>query len=142
MLRLMGDLLNLIRCFVIGLFRSRDALEAENVTLRHQLNVLHRKAPKRVVFSNFDRFVFPPARLRCSRTSPSCNVTSDGRKIRSMFQLIFESHRSTCGGAVVAFRRDNLCSPMLLPLGRASLIANITVLIEIIGRADAICFTC
>jgi hypothetical protein len=26
--------------------------------LRHQLNVLQRKAPKRLVFSNFDRFVF------------------------------------------------------------------------------------
>ena len=26
--------------------------------LRHQLNVLRRKAPKRLVFSNFDRFVF------------------------------------------------------------------------------------
>src|SRR5262249_27092132 len=39
------------------LFRSRVALEAENVTLRHQLNVLQRKAPKRLVFNNFDRFV-------------------------------------------------------------------------------------
>src|SRR5262245_48651648 len=58
MLRLMGDLLKLIWCFVIGLFRSRDALEAEIVALRHQLNVLRRKAPKRLVFSNFVRFIF------------------------------------------------------------------------------------
>jgi transposase InsO family protein len=57
MLRLMGDLLKLIWCFVIGLFRSRDALEVEIVALRHQLNVLRRKAPKRLVFNNFDRFV-------------------------------------------------------------------------------------
>jgi hypothetical protein len=57
MLRLMGDLLKLIWCILTRLFRSRVALEAENVTLRHQLNVLRRKAPKRVVFSNFDRFV-------------------------------------------------------------------------------------
>src|SRR5262249_42528830 len=56
--RLMGDLLKLIWCFVIGLFRSRDALEAEIVALRHQLNVPRRKAPKRLVFSNCDRFVF------------------------------------------------------------------------------------
>jgi hypothetical protein len=54
----MGDLLKLIWCFVIGLFRSRTVLEAEILTLRHQLNVLRRKAPKRFVFSNFDRFVF------------------------------------------------------------------------------------
>jgi transposase InsO family protein len=57
MLRLMRDLLKLIWCILTRLFRSRVALEAENVTLRHQLNVLRRKAPKRVVFNNFDRFV-------------------------------------------------------------------------------------
>jgi integrase-like protein len=33
-------------------------LEAEILTLRHQLNVLRRKAPKRLAFSNFDRLVF------------------------------------------------------------------------------------
>jgi hypothetical protein len=58
MLRRMGDLLKLIWCFVIGLFRSRAALEAEIVALRHQLNVLRRKAPKRVAFNTFDRVVF------------------------------------------------------------------------------------
>ena len=58
MLRLMGDLLRLIWGFVIGLFRSRASLETEILTLRHQLNVLRRKAPKRLAFSNFDRFVF------------------------------------------------------------------------------------
>src|SRR5262245_59263493 len=58
MLRLMGDLLKLIWCFVIGLVRSRTVLEAEIVALRHQLNVLRRKAPKRFVFSDFDRLVF------------------------------------------------------------------------------------
>src|SRR5215472_5929096 len=57
MLRLMGDLLKLIWCILARLFRSRVALEAEMVALRHQLNVLQRKAPKRLVFNNFDRFV-------------------------------------------------------------------------------------
>ena len=37
---------------------SRASLEVEIVTLRHQPNVLQRKAPKRLVFSNFDRLVF------------------------------------------------------------------------------------
>src|SRR5262249_45142462 len=58
MLRLMGEMLKLIWCFAIGLFRSRAALEAEIVMLRHQLNVLRRKAPKRLVFRNLDRLVF------------------------------------------------------------------------------------
>jgi hypothetical protein len=40
------------------LFRSRAALQTENLVLRHQLNVLRRRAPKRVVVSNLDRLVF------------------------------------------------------------------------------------
>jgi hypothetical protein len=48
----------LIWCAVIGLFRSRAALEAEILVLRHQLNMLRRKAPKRLVFSSIDRLVF------------------------------------------------------------------------------------
>ena len=54
----MRDLLNLIRWMLLGLFRSRTWLEAENLALRHQLNVLHRRSPKRPVFSNFDRVIF------------------------------------------------------------------------------------
>jgi hypothetical protein len=52
MLRLMGDMLKLIWWMVIGLFRSRASLEAEIVALRHQLNALRRKSPKRLAFSN------------------------------------------------------------------------------------------
>jgi hypothetical protein len=58
MLAPMGDILKLVWWAVIGLFRSRASLEAEILTLRQQLNVLQRKAPKRVAFSTFDRLVF------------------------------------------------------------------------------------
>jgi hypothetical protein len=54
----MADMLKLIWWAVVGLFRSRASLEAENLTPRHQLNVLQRKSPKRAAFSNFDRLVF------------------------------------------------------------------------------------
>jgi hypothetical protein len=54
----MGDVLKMIWWVVTGLLRSRASLEAEIVALRHQLNVLRRKAPKRAAFNNFDRFVF------------------------------------------------------------------------------------
>jgi hypothetical protein len=54
----MVDLLRLVWCLVTGLFRSRAALQAEIVVLRHQVNVLRRKSPKRLVFSNIDRLVF------------------------------------------------------------------------------------
>src|SRR5262245_50400986 len=54
----MADLCRLIWCVVAGLFRSRAALRAEIFILRHQLNVLRRKSPKRLVFSNIDRLNF------------------------------------------------------------------------------------
>jgi hypothetical protein len=40
----MGNFCRLIWCGLIGLFRSRAALEAEILMLRHQLNVLRRIA--------------------------------------------------------------------------------------------------
>jgi hypothetical protein len=54
----MGDLLKLIWYAVAGLFRSRAALQTEVLALRHQLNVLRRRASKRVTVSNIDRLVF------------------------------------------------------------------------------------
>ena len=54
----MGDLCRLIWSAVVGLFRSRAALQAEILFLRHHLNVLRRRSPKRVALSNIDRLVF------------------------------------------------------------------------------------
>jgi hypothetical protein len=54
----MSDLCRLIWCALIGVFRPRAALQAENLVLRHQLNVLRRKSPKRLAFGNVDRLVF------------------------------------------------------------------------------------
>src|SRR5271165_3401500 len=53
----MSDLCRLIWSAVFALFRSRAALHAEILFLRHQLNVLHRRSPKRVALSNIDRLV-------------------------------------------------------------------------------------
>jgi hypothetical protein len=49
---------NLVWWAVVKLFRLTDSLESEILTLRHQLNVLRRKSPKRPAFSNLDRLVF------------------------------------------------------------------------------------
>jgi hypothetical protein len=54
----MIDFLRLLACALIGLFRSRARLEAEILVLRHQLNVMQRRAPKRVAFGRFDRLMF------------------------------------------------------------------------------------
>ena len=53
----MIDFLSLLACALMGLLRSRARLEAEILVLRHQLNVLSRKAPKRVAFNSIDRLV-------------------------------------------------------------------------------------
>ena len=58
MIALMGDLCRLIWCALVGLFRSRATLQTEILILRHQLNVLRRKSPKRVTFRNIDRLIF------------------------------------------------------------------------------------
>jgi hypothetical protein len=54
----MIDFLRLLACALTRLFRSRARLEAEILVLRHQLNVLRRKSPKRLAFGNIDRLVF------------------------------------------------------------------------------------
>src|SRR5215470_5095542 len=54
----MSDLCRLVWWAIAGLIRSRAALQAEILILRHQLNVLRRRSPKRAAFSNIDRLVF------------------------------------------------------------------------------------
>src|SRR5712672_2442466 len=54
----MRDVCSLICLALIGLFRSRASLQAEILTLRHQLNVLRRKSPQRLTFTSSDRLVF------------------------------------------------------------------------------------
>jgi transposase InsO family protein len=53
----MIDFLLLLGCAFTGLFRSRARLEAEILVLRQQINVLRRKSPKRLAFSNIDRLL-------------------------------------------------------------------------------------
>jgi hypothetical protein len=48
----MNELCRLIWGGLIGFFRSQASLEAEILVLRHQLNVLRRKSPKRPTFGS------------------------------------------------------------------------------------------
>jgi hypothetical protein len=54
----MIDLLKLILGALASLFKSRATLEAENLVLRQQVNVLRRRAPKRPHLNNMDRVLF------------------------------------------------------------------------------------
>src|SRR6202795_714402 len=49
---------SLIWLALVGAYRSRASLEAENTILRHQLNVLRRQSPKRPTFGMLDRLIF------------------------------------------------------------------------------------
>ena len=54
----MIDFLRLLASALTRLIWSRARLEAEILVLRHQLNVLRRRAPKRVAVKSIDRLVF------------------------------------------------------------------------------------
>src|SRR5271166_2132845 len=54
----MWNACKLLWSLLIGLFRSRASLEAENLVLRQQIIVLRRTAPKRRSFNALDRLIF------------------------------------------------------------------------------------
>ena len=54
----MRDLLKPLVDLLVATFKPRARLEAENVVLRHQLNVLQRTASKRRKLTNLDRLIF------------------------------------------------------------------------------------
>ena len=54
----MAGLINLLLAYVWSCLQSHERLKAEIVVLRHQLNVLRRKAPKRPKLSGSDRALF------------------------------------------------------------------------------------
>jgi hypothetical protein len=51
----MFALLHSLGMFVVDLFKSRRRLEAENLFLRHQLNIALRRAPPRLRLRDSDR---------------------------------------------------------------------------------------
>ena len=54
----MRDLVRLVVWMVVDLMRSRATLEAEILTLRQQIYVLRRTAPKKLSFCTVDRLIF------------------------------------------------------------------------------------
>src|SRR5260370_3973986 len=54
---LMTDLFKLIFGILASRFKARATLEAENLVLRQQVNVLRRRTPKRPHLNNTDRFL-------------------------------------------------------------------------------------
>jgi hypothetical protein len=71
-------LLHLIGILVVNFFKSRSRLEAENLFLRHQLNIALRRAPSRIRLSGYDRVLLVlmtrvwPGLLSVAQVAPSC----------------------------------------------------------------------
>jgi hypothetical protein len=69
----MTDLFRLILGILASRFKARATLEAENLILWRQVNVLRRRTPKRPQLNNTDRFLFVwlyrwfPSVLGCDR---------------------------------------------------------------------------
>ena len=54
----MATFFRLLLGYMWDCFRSHERLKAEILILRHQLNILHRKAPKRLRLCGGDRALF------------------------------------------------------------------------------------
>jgi hypothetical protein len=54
----MADPVRLLWHFILDWLRSPEQLRIQNAVLRHQVNILRRKAPKRPKLSNSDRVLF------------------------------------------------------------------------------------
>src|SRR5258705_12325815 len=88
----MRDLCRLIGWMVVDLIRSRVMLEAEIWTLRQQINVLRRTAPKKLSFCAVDRMIFvglyrlfPKICDALSIVKPALNLT----RLRGLFEPPF-----------------------------------------------------
>jgi hypothetical protein len=54
----MLGMVELLLHWLASLVKSRRRLEAENLVLRHQVNILRRRASRRLWLSNADRLAF------------------------------------------------------------------------------------
>jgi hypothetical protein len=85
----MRDLVRLIVWAVVDLFRSRAAIEAEILTLRQQIIVLRRTAPKKQTFGAIDRLVFVGLYRLFPRVLDALAIVRPGTVIKSPCGLPF-----------------------------------------------------
>ena len=89
----MVDLLILLRCFFGSWFKSRAQLEAEILMLRHQINILRRKAPKRVRLGSLDRLILATIYRLVPATASALSIVRPATVIR-LHRLGFRAYWS------------------------------------------------
>jgi len=72
-------ILHLVGTFVADLFKSRRRLEAENLSLRHQLSIALRRAPDRLRLRGSDRVCVPKTWSVLIAWPTRLNVSGDDR---------------------------------------------------------------
>ena len=85
--------------FVANIFKSRRRLEAENLFLRHQLNIALRRAPPRLRLYGSDRTL-----LVCFREKPPCYGKPVGRERQPSVLMRAEEYAPVGPAAISAVR--------------------------------------
>src|SRR3981189_98143 len=93
----MRDLVRLIVWAVVDLFRSRAAIDAEILTLRQQIIVLRRTAPKKQTFGAIDRLVFVGLYRLVPRVLDALAIVWPGTVIRWHRAGLGVGERRNCG---------------------------------------------
>ena len=101
----MTNLFRLILGILASRFKARATLEAENLVLRQQVNVLRRQMPKRPHLNNTDRFLF----VWLYRWFPS---------VREVVAIV--SRRPSFAGTVLGFGRIGAGDPATVLADRRS----------------------
>ena len=78
----MIGILTLIYVILGDCFRRRSRLRAENIALRHQLNILRRKTPKRIRLNSWERLVFVWLYWLCPQVLDAVTITKPATIIR------------------------------------------------------------
>jgi len=86
---------------MLGLVRSRAALQAEILILRHQLNVIRRRTPKRVAVGNIDRLLFVGLFRFCPKVLDAPKFLKPQTALRwhgAGFRAYWRWESRSCGG--------------------------------------------
>jgi hypothetical protein len=78
----MLGLFELLVYWLCSRVNSRRRLEAENLVFRHQVNILRRRAPKRLRLSNLDRLIFVWLCRLCPVVADAVTIIRPGTVIR------------------------------------------------------------
>jgi hypothetical protein len=78
----MIGILTLIYSILGDCFRRRSRLQAENIALRHQLNILRRKTPKRIRLNSWERLISVWLYRLCPQVLDAVTITKPATIIR------------------------------------------------------------